>query len=505
MSKYDRVLESQFSVTFLSAPNRAAPVCTAKSGEHVNQVVEDPTTRRGLPRSFLSIDYDKREGCNFSAILAREAHLNQSSSPSSPVSTPPFAECREKILPLKRTCLVLIPIRCASPTPSSNIIYTPFAIIRCGSRSESLVRRKEEGTLESKISEILDASAYLKLENLQPSHSFKYRGVSLFVQRAKETHGPSVHLVAASSGNAGLAAACTANALHVKCSVYLPEGATQSTVDILRRQNAEVIAVGRHYAEAAQAARAAVEREPGAVLVPAYDHETLWEGHGSMIEEISTQLGSKPDAIFCSVGGGGLLGGIITGCKKVCWDDVPIVALETIGCNCFFHSMSCNAGRFNHVNKVLPPDVDVLYDEKERVTLARFDKFTSRASTSLGASQPSAKVVKMALERKGGTKCVSVPDELAMQALVSFADDHKLLVELACATTLTPAYKPALFEKLAPATPGRKRTVIFVLCGGFKASLNDALECRKLMNEDVAKGVAWTVLLDDGNTFEVEK
>lgn len=57
------------------------------------------------------------------------------------------------------------------------------------------------------------------------------------------------------------------------------------------------------------------------VMVPAYDHETLWEGHGSMVNEMYNQLGSKPDAIFCSVGGAGLLGGLIVGSKDVGWDD----------------------------------------------------------------------------------------------------------------------------------------------------------------------------------------
>lgn len=55
---------------------------------------------------------------------------------------------------------------------------------------------------------------------------------------------------------------------------------------------------------------------------PSSDDETLWEGHASMIGEISSDLkGIKPDAIFCSVGGGGLLAGIIVGCKRIGWDD----------------------------------------------------------------------------------------------------------------------------------------------------------------------------------------
>lgn len=55
-------------------------------------------------------------------------------------------------------------------------------------------------------------------------------------------------------------------------------------------------------------------------MVPAYDNATLWEGHSSMIHEIKEQLHSEPKAIFCSVGGGGLLGGIIVGCEAVGWD-----------------------------------------------------------------------------------------------------------------------------------------------------------------------------------------
>lgn len=58
-------------------------------------------------------------------------------------------------------------------------------------------------------------------------------------------------------------------------------------------------------------------------MVPAYDDPILWEGHGSMVEEILRQLpaGVKPDALFCSAGGGGLAGGIMVGCKSVEWDD----------------------------------------------------------------------------------------------------------------------------------------------------------------------------------------
>lgn len=40
-----------------------------------------------------------------------------------------------------------------------------------------------------------------------------------------------------------------------------------------------------------------------------------------MIKEIKAQMRDKPEAIFCSVGGGGLIGGLIEGCRSVGWDD----------------------------------------------------------------------------------------------------------------------------------------------------------------------------------------
>lgn len=99
---------------------------------------------------------------------------------------------------------------------------------------------------------------------------------------------------------------------------------------------------------------------------------------------------------------------------------VPIIALETIGSDCFFHSMSLNNGRFNSISPRLPSGVGIVHDKENDVKLAHFNEFSSKASGSLGASQPSAKVVKMALGRQGNVVCVSIPDELSMQSLVSF-------------------------------------------------------------------------------------
>jgi len=73
-----------------------------------------------------------------------------------------------------------------------------------------------------------------------------------------------VHLVIASGGNAGLAAACAARTLGLRCSVFIPEGATKSTLQLLEGEKAEVIVTGRHYAEALKVAQEMVEKDPQA-------------------------------------------------------------------------------------------------------------------------------------------------------------------------------------------------------------------------------------------------
>ncbi|TFK72540.1 tryptophan synthase beta subunit-like PLP-dependent enzyme [Pluteus cervinus] len=352
----------------------------------------------------------------------------------------------------------------------------------------------------NRLSERLAAHVYLKLENLHPSCSFKYRGVSLFVERAKEKHGTDLHLVIASGGNAGLAAACAARVLNVRCTVYIPEGVAERTLFLLKQEGANVVVRGRVYAKALEAALENVKQESNAVMVPAYDDPVLWEGHGSIVDEVERQLRQKPDALFCSVGGGGLLGGLIIGCERKGWDDVKIVALETIGSDCFYHSMALNKG----TGVTLPVGITRVRDERHGVDLAHFDNFTSKAAGSLGASQPSSTVIKMALQRSGGVQCVTIPDQLSMQAAVRFTEDHRMLVELACSTTLSPAYKTQLFEKVVPSSTDKK-TVVFIVCGGFKTSLDDMVEYRKTVEDDVRSDqTQWEVWID-GKCVKVDK
>ncbi|KAG8928874.1 hypothetical protein FRC02_006369 [Tulasnella sp. 418] len=361
------------------------------------------------------------------------------------------------------------------------------------------------------ISQRLDCDVYLKLENLQPSKSFKYRGISLFIQEALKSHGPNLKIVIASGGNAGLAAAYAAKTLAIPCTVYMPLRSS-SMVPVLEALGATVITEGIDYEAALWNAKKAVKNDPHSVVVPAFDHPTIWKGHSSMIEEIKSQLPEevRPNAIFCSVGGGGLVGGVIIGCQTVGWDDVPLVTLETKGADCWYCSLLCNdtskwgrptAEEFEFQGLMSP-----IRESEKLIYTARLSKIDTRAS-SLGAKEPSEEVVKMALDRPGPIALVRINDEMAMQAALSFADDHKMLVELACSTTLTPAYMPGMLGKLdlekhfPPGTGSastsmstqeepserKKPVLVFIVCGGANVSLEELSEYRGLLKSKSAR------------------
>ena len=54
------------------------------------------------------------------------------------------------------------------------------------------------------------------------------------------------------------------------------------------------------------------------------------EGHSSIIDEIVDD-GVTPDLIVLSVGGGGLMSGVLTGMHRHGWTDIPLLAMETMG------------------------------------------------------------------------------------------------------------------------------------------------------------------------------
>jgi len=94
---------------------------------------------------------------------------------------------------------------------------------------------------------------------LQPSQSFKARGIGLYCKTALQKT-PNAHLVVASSGNAALACSYAASVLGAPCTVFLPENTPQNVKSSLEADGSKVSVVGHNYHQALVAAQEFVQR-----------------------------------------------------------------------------------------------------------------------------------------------------------------------------------------------------------------------------------------------------
>ena len=94
------------------------------------------------------------------------------------------------------------------------------------------------------------AEVWLKLEHLQVGGSFKARGM---LYRLLANPVPDSGVIIASGGNAGIAVAAAAQALGVRCEVFVPEVSPQAKRARLRALGAEVVVTGAAYSEALEA------------------------------------------------------------------------------------------------------------------------------------------------------------------------------------------------------------------------------------------------------------
>lgn len=168
------------------------------------------------------------------------------------------------------------------------------------------------------------AELWLKLEHLQLGGSFKARG--MFNRMLSQPIPiPAAGVVIASGGNAGIAVACAARALGVRCEVFLPELSSAAKRQALAALNATVVVGGAVYDDAL-AACLARQRETGALLMHAYDQPEVVVGAGTLAAEIEQDAG-LPQRVLVSVGGGGLIAGVAAWFESRC----RVEALEPVG------------------------------------------------------------------------------------------------------------------------------------------------------------------------------
>ncbi|WP_020496257.1 serine/threonine dehydratase [Sciscionella marina] len=155
------------------------------------------------------------------------------------------------------------------------------------------------------------ADLLFKLEQHQVSGTFKARGAFTALTLAREQGTlPAAGVVAASGGNHGIAVATAATTLGIPAHVFIPEAASSAKRALLEASGAKVTVAGALYADALEASRTEIERT-GAMQIHAYDQPEVVAGQATLGLELLEQ--AEFDTVLVAVGGGGLLGGIVTG------------------------------------------------------------------------------------------------------------------------------------------------------------------------------------------------
>jgi len=325
----------------------------------------------------------------------------------------------------------------------------PISITRKRKRTIDVVRRASTSIHvvtplweSASLSAAMNAPVYLKMEAFQPIGSFKARGIGLACQDSYEAG--AARLVIASAGNAGYAVAYAGRKIGLPVTVVVPKTTSVRLQDLVRREKATVVVHGDSWDDA-HAYGTQLAHEENAAYIHPFDDPRVWKGHSSIIHEIA-EIGMKPGAIVVSVGGGGLLCGLLEGLHDVGWRDVPVLAVETEGAASF--AAAVRAGR-----------------------LVTLDRITSIATT-LGARR----VAPMALEwtRRHTIIPWQVTDNDAVDACVRFADEHRVLVEPACGASLAALYGRA--EPLKGLRP-----IVVIVCGGAGVSLGLLDEWKKML------------------------
>ncbi|CAM9666086.1 unnamed protein product, partial [Phaeothamnion confervicola] len=342
------------------------------------------------------------------------------------------------------------------------------------------------------LSEIIGADVFLKMEALQPSGSFKDRGMAHLCVALKALGAKKLASLSASTensfgvaaprkfrsspagGNAGLSVSHVGAALGMAVVVVVPTTTKAIMLDRIRAQGAQVIVHGANWNEADALARRMVAGNPAAKYVSPYDHRLLWEGYATVVDEIA-EAGVEPGAfssfsaflpaIVASVGGGGLLCGIYRGLQRHCDDGArwaaatTVVAAETVGAASF--AAAFIAGKVTRLAAI----------DSVATSLGALE-VTPRA-LELSRGQPTRSTVIFVHGSSAGSVQV-MSDAEAVDACCRFLTDHRTMVEPACGAALAALYSykanvggpTSVVGGGDAALAGLTGPIVVIVCGG---------------------------------------
>ena len=203
------------------------------------------------------------------------------------------------------------------------MIDFPTEVIKAYHRSKSYIRKTP---LEHSpyLSNLIDGNVYLKLDNIQKTGSFKFRGAVSKMTSISATEKEK-GVVTASTGNHGAACSLAMSLLGIDGKIVVPTIVHKNKVNNILNLGGKVEYHGDDCLIAEERAQE-ISKTTGATYISPYNDPAIICGQGTMGYEIDQDL-KNIDSVFVSVGGGGLICGV-GGYLKSVQKNVKMVAVS---------------------------------------------------------------------------------------------------------------------------------------------------------------------------------
>ncbi len=271
----------------------------------------------------------------------------------------------------------------------------------------------------------------LKREDMQPVFSFKLRGAyNKMAQLKPEQLKRGV--ITASAGNHAQGVALSAHRLGCKAVIVMPTTTPHVKIEAVRhfgQRAVEIVLTGDSYSDAYQHALT-LEKEQGLTFVHPFDDPDVIAGQGTIGMEILRQHQAPIHAIFCAIGGGGLIAGVAAYVKQV-RPDIRVIGVQTTDSDAMARSLRA----------------------RRRVTLSDVGLFSDGTAVKL-AGEETFRVCKKYVD-----EVVLVDTDAVCAAIKDVFQDTRSILEPAGALAIAGAKLYAAREKL-------KNQTLVAVCSG---------------------------------------
>lgn len=290
----------------------------------------------------------------------------------------------------------------------------------------------------------LSSNIYVKMENLNPTGSFKDRGSTILISALhKQIKKKKGYIAEDSSGNAGASIAAYATRANLKAKIYVPENVAGPKFNQIQFYNTEVTKVKGNRNKVAEEAQ---KPEKGKFYVGHILHPLFREGIRSLAYEIVEQLDwQAPERVYLPVSAGTLLLGVING---------------------FQHLTESNM--INKIPKIIAcqtQQVSPLYHRFKDLRYTPPEKVTSIADALVSTNPPLLELMVKSL-KETNSDAITVNENEILEAFKELAR-LGFFVEPSSAVAYA-AYKKQLNNK---ETTKNEKTVIILTGTGLKTTL----------------------------------